>query len=145
MSDQQSDEITKAMNEQRALEQKYASLVTRRGQLKSLSQKQELAETKEAILSVSVELRGQTRKLMRQLKDNPDVGGNQKLIKGHKTDLAVMIECLMEEMADNQTFTSFKVEVDKGLEKQGEFDKLKVLDRDLNSEIKKINEDLKKK
>lgn len=31
MSDQQSDEITKAMNEQRALEQKYAMLVTRRG------------------------------------------------------------------------------------------------------------------
>ena len=102
MSDQQSDEITKAMNEQRALEQKYAMLVTKRGQLKSLSQKQELAETKEAILNVSVELRGQTRKLMRQLKDNPDVGGNQKLIKGYKNELATMMESLMEEMAENQ-------------------------------------------
>lgn len=31
MSDQQSDEITKAMNEQRSLEQQYAMLVTKRG------------------------------------------------------------------------------------------------------------------
>ena len=145
MSDQQSDEITKAMNEQRALEQKYAMLVTRRGQLKSLSQKQELAETKNEIADVSKELRGQTRKLMRQLKDNPDVGGNQKLIKGYKSELSDQIEELMVEMAEQQSFNNFKTQVDKGLEKQGEFDKLKILDRDLNHEIKKINDDLKKK
>ena len=96
-------------------------------------------------MSVSVELRTQTRKLMRQLKDNPDVGGNQKLIKGYKNDLAAMTEELMDEMAENQQYSNFKNGVDKGLEKQGEFDKLKVLDRDLNNEIKKINEDLKKK
>ena len=82
---------------------------------------------------------------MRQLKDNPDVGGNQKLIKGYKNDLAAMTEELMDEMAENQQYSNFKNGVDKGLEKQGEFDKLKVLDRDLNYEIKKINEDLKKK
>ena len=46
MSEQMSEEITKAMDEQRGLEQKYAMLVTRRGQLKGLSHKQELAETK---------------------------------------------------------------------------------------------------
>ena len=67
---------------------------------KSLSQKQELAETKNEIAEVSKELRGQTRKLMRQLKDNPDVGGNQKLIKGYKSELSVQIEELMVEMAE---------------------------------------------
>jgi len=46
MTEQMSEEITKAMDEQRSLEQKYASLVTRRGQLKGLSDKKELAETK---------------------------------------------------------------------------------------------------
>lgn len=82
---------------------------------------------------------------MRQLKDNPDVGGNQKLIKTHKTELAAMAEELMDEMAENQQYSNFKNQVDKGIDKQGEYDKLKVLDRDLNNEIKKINEDLKKK
>ena len=39
MTEQMSEEITKAMDEQRALEQRYAMLVTRRGQLKGLSHK----------------------------------------------------------------------------------------------------------
>ena len=55
MTEQMSEEITKAMDEQRALEQKYASLVTRRGQLRGLSDKAELAETKNHIL-VSLKL-----------------------------------------------------------------------------------------
>ena len=50
MTEQMSEEITKAMDEQRALEQKYASLVTRRGTLRGLSDKAELAETKTQIL-----------------------------------------------------------------------------------------------
>ena len=50
MSEQMSEEITKAMDEQRALEQRYAMLVKRRGELKGLSHKQELAETKDQIL-----------------------------------------------------------------------------------------------
>ena len=38
------------MDEQRSLEQKYASLVTKRGQLKGLNDKKELADTRNAIL-----------------------------------------------------------------------------------------------
>lgn len=49
MSEQISEEIEKAMNEQRGLEQKYAQLVTKRGQLKGLSDKAELADTKNQI------------------------------------------------------------------------------------------------
>ena len=49
MNEQMSEEITKAMEEQRSLEQRYAMLVKRRGDLKGLSHKQELAETKDQI------------------------------------------------------------------------------------------------
>jgi len=45
-----SEEVTKAMDEQRSLEQRYAALVTRRGQLRGLSDKKELADTKAQIL-----------------------------------------------------------------------------------------------
>jgi len=41
---------------------------------------------------------------MRQLADNPDVTGNQRLIKQYKTELASDIELLMEEMYENQSF-----------------------------------------
>ena len=60
-----SEEITKAMDEQRSLEQKYGSLVTRRDQLKGLSDKKELADTRNAILQVSKDLKKSTTKLMR--------------------------------------------------------------------------------
>ena len=49
MTEQMSEEITKAMDEQRNLEQEYARLVTRRGELKGLSHKKELQETKDQI------------------------------------------------------------------------------------------------
>jgi alkyl hydroperoxide reductase subunit AhpC len=60
-----------------------------------------LAETKTKILEVSKDLRNSTRKLMRQLKENPDVQGNQKLIKDHKNNLCSMTEALMHEMAES--------------------------------------------
>ena len=41
-TEQQSDEITKAMDEQKSLEIKYAQLVMKRGQLTGISQKAEL-------------------------------------------------------------------------------------------------------
>jgi len=69
------------MDTQRELENQYAMLVMRRGQLKGLSHKAELKETKEEILRTSKDLKAQTRNLCRQLQDNPDDVGNSKLIK----------------------------------------------------------------
>ena len=54
MSEENSEEITKAMDQQRQLEIQYANLVTRRGMLKGISQKNELQQTKDEIL-VSVQ------------------------------------------------------------------------------------------
>lgn len=49
---------------------------------------------------------------MMQLRDNPDVFGNQKLIRDYKTELCGMTEELMNEMANNLSFGSFKKEID---------------------------------
>lgn len=46
--------------------------------------------------------------------DNPDVGGNQKLIKNYKTELVVQLENLMKEMEETQSYNDFKILVDKG-------------------------------
>ena len=45
-----SEEITKVMDEQRDLEIEYARLVQQRDQLKGISNKQKLLETKEGIM-----------------------------------------------------------------------------------------------
>ena len=54
---------------------------------------------------------------MRQLQDNPDVPGNQRLIKSYKNELTNMVEDLMNEMAENQTFGPFRNAVKLGLDK----------------------------
>lgn len=81
----------------------------------------------------------------RQLQESPDVGGNQKLIKQHKNELALMAEQLMEQMQENQTFSTFKAEIDNGLESQDKFEKLRNTEKELNNEIKNINDSLKRK
>ena len=50
MAEMMSEEITKVMDEQRDLELEYAQLVQQRDQLKGISNKHKLMETKEAIM-----------------------------------------------------------------------------------------------
>ena len=68
---------------------------------------------------------------MRQLQDNPDVSGNQRLIKTYKTELTNDIELLMEEMYENQTFQQFGQKVRLGLEKQEENEKIRAEEKEL--------------
>ena len=49
MAEMMSEEISKVMDEQRNLEEEYASLVQARGQLKGISNKHKLQETKQNI------------------------------------------------------------------------------------------------
>lgn len=61
---------------------------------------------------MSNELKGQTKKLCRQLQDNPDVGGNQKLIKMHKAELCDMVEQVIHEMEDSQGYGIFQKKIE---------------------------------
>jgi hypothetical protein len=76
------------------------------------------------------------------LQDNPDVEGNQKKIKQDKTDLTYQLEALMMEMRD-LSYSQFKGDIKQGLDAQGEFERLRNLEKDLNTEIKDINEKYK--
>ena len=56
MAEMMSEEITKVMDEQRDLELEYAKLVQQRDQLKGISNKQKLLETKEGIMVSALHL-----------------------------------------------------------------------------------------
>lgn len=73
------------------------------------------------------------------------MAGNQNLIKKYKNECVTMMTELNEEMAENQSFSNFKNIVEKDLKKQQQFEELRKQEKAYNSEIKKINEDLKKK
>ena len=88
------------MGEQRALERKYATLIQHRGELRGLSNKHRLEDTKVEIQKVAKALKDSTRTLCRVLKDNPDVAGNLAKIKRDKHDLCGRIEELLLELKE---------------------------------------------
>lgn len=67
MAEMMSDEITKVMDEQRSIEMEYARLVQQRDQLKGITNKHRLEETKNEITEIAKELKKSTSKLCRQL------------------------------------------------------------------------------
>lgn len=67
MAEMMSEEITKVMDEQRQIEMEYARLVQQRDQLKGITNKNQLEETKKDIMRVAKDLKDSTKKLCRQL------------------------------------------------------------------------------
>jgi hypothetical protein len=70
------------------------------------------------------------------------VDGNQAKIKSDKKDLVEFLNTLMDETRELQ-YTKFKNDIKAGLEAQQEFDRLRNQEKDLNLEIKKLNDDFK--
>jgi len=65
MAEMMSEEITKVMEEQRSIEGEYARLVEQRDQLKGITNKHRLEETKGEILQIAKNLKDSTKKLCR--------------------------------------------------------------------------------
>ncbi len=144
MAEMMSEEITKVMDEQRDLEKTYAKLITERGELKGISNKHKLHQTKQQILvslpfnreyisnrhlmcmqTVAKDLKESTRKLCRQLQDNPDVEGNQREIRKHKNDLIERNSEVMDELQSELKFENFARRIEEDLAKQSEFERLR--------------------
>lgn len=138
MSEMMSEEISRVMTEQRELEQEYARLIQLRGELKGLSNKGELRETKQQIQEVSRKLKESTRTLCRVLKDNPDVEGNQKKIQ---TDREQLTKCLVETLGEDINVSAFQDFLAREKEQQGELEKLRLEEKNLLAELKQTKLD----
>ena len=92
---------------------------------------------------VAKDLKESTRTLCRQLQENPDVDGNQRKIKADKANLMYFMENAINEVKD-LSYQKFKNDINKGLDDQGEFDRLRNREKELNQEIKRLNEEFKK-
>jgi hypothetical protein len=127
MAEMMSEEITKVMDEQKYLEEQYAALIIQRGQLKGISNKAKLTEVKKEIevsfnntltlsQKIANELKLSTVKLVRQLHENPDVAGNDKMIEKHKSNLIELITSVMEEKEKQLKFEAFETYIRTQLE-----------------------------
>ena len=107
MAEMMSDEVTKIMDEQRGIEQEYARLVAQRDQLKGITNKHRLEETKNQIMEIANELKKSTQTLCRSLQKKPAVEQNQNQVRSHKRSLLQTVTGVAGEMETELTFANF--------------------------------------
>ena len=153
-----SDEITKVMDEQRSIEMEYARLVQQRDQLKGITNKHRLEETKGEIMvslarissivygsytnskifllqDIAKELKDSTKKLCRQLQKKPAVESNQQQVRKHKNDLIKTVVSVYDEMETDLTFATFARNIREQIDESHKYEKLKLQEKDLSQEI----------
>lgn len=79
---------------------------------------------------VANDLKLSTVKLVRQLHENPDVAGNDKMIANHKAALIETIERVINEQKEDLKFETFEKKIREDLERQSKFKELKEKERE---------------
>lgn len=130
-----SDEITKVMDEQRGIEIEYARLVEQREQLKGITNKRQLEETKQEIVRIAAELKDSTRKLCRQLEKKPAVEQNQNQVRKHKHELIRTTAMVFDEMENDLTFSQFSRLIQEQIDEQDKYRQLKEKEKELTLQI----------
>lgn len=143
MAEMMSDEITKVMDEQRGIEMEYARLVEQRDQLKGITNKHRLEETKDDIMNIAAELKNSTKKLCRQLQKKPAVESNQQQVRKHKNDLIKTVGSVGEEMEAELVFTTFERNIRDQIEESHKYERLKEEEKKLTTDIEKTTRDYK--
>ena len=152
-----SEEITKVMDQQRNLELEYARLVQQRDQLKGISNKAKLKETRDQIMvssdpiklyvkanshllflfqEVARELKESTKKLCRQLQKKPDVEGNAQQVLRHRKQLTDTINNVIEEMnGENLSYNDFRRLIEDQIMESGKYEQQREKEKQLINEI----------
>jgi IQ domain-containing protein G len=100
------DEISRIINEQRALEQRYDTLIGVRVNLRGLANKSKFKEVQEEIAQVSADLRESLRNLCRALKDNPDIADSLALVGEERDALQALLARTLSDVKDGGHFRS---------------------------------------
>lgn len=76
------------------------------------------------------------------MQDNPDVEGNKKKIENDKNDLIYRLELLNAELRE-LSYGDFRQDIKDALSEQGKFERFRTEEKDLNYEIKRLNDKFK--
>eukprot|EP00753_Platysulcus_tardus_P000845 PLAT10746.3.p1 GENE.PLAT10746.3~~PLAT10746.3.p1 ORF type:complete len:613 (+),score=334.17 PLAT10746.3:159-1997(+) len=135
------DEISRIIAEQRQLEDKYEELVAARGALKGLTNKSKYKRNQAEIQEVSRALRESTKNLCRNLKDNPNIGGNLMKIHTERTALAELLSRTMREL-EGGSFATLVTQVEEDKQAQERLADIIRRERETTSAVKQLEDDL---
>ena len=85
------EEISRVIQEQRALEKKYEQLIEERRNMKGLSNRAKFQANEDEIQRTANALRQSTKILTRNLQDNPNVEGNMHKIQSERSALETLL------------------------------------------------------
>ncbi|CAK4696940.1 hypothetical protein LEN26_001758 [Aphanomyces euteiches] len=135
------DEISRIIQEQRRLEAKYESLISQRSVLKGLANKSKFKENQREIQEVSRALRESTRSLCRNLKDNPNFGGNLMKIQNERQALIDLLTDTTRELK-SCTYDSLVAFVTEGKHAAQKAADLIETEKEATEEVKRLTQEL---
>ncbi|OQR95567.1 hypothetical protein THRCLA_07755, partial [Thraustotheca clavata] len=135
------DEISRIIQEQRQLEAKYESLIAQRSVLKGLANKSKFKENQRDIQEVSRALRESTRSLCRNLKDNPNFGGNLMKIQYERQALIDLLTETTRELK-NCSYESLVIYVTEGKNAADKAAELIETEKEATEEVKRLTQEL---
>jgi exonuclease VII large subunit len=91
LSNMLGEEISRVIQEQRALEKKYEQLIEERRNMKGLSNRAKFQANEDEIQRTANALRQSTKILTRNLQDNPNVEGNMHKIQSERSALETLL------------------------------------------------------
>lgn len=136
------DEISRIIQDQRQLEKRYEELILERGNLKGLANKSKYKENQREIQDVSRKLRESTKNLCRNLKDNPNVGGNLVKIQKERSDLEELLRGTFRDLAENSTFDRLLTTVDDDKKSEQHIEDLISLEKETTEAVRNLEKDL---
>mmetsp|Transcript_15738 Transcript_15738/g.44039 ORF Transcript_15738/g.44039 Transcript_15738/m.44039 type:complete len:414 (-) Transcript_15738:136-1377(-) len=91
------EEITRMIEEQKELEQRFEQLISAQHILRTMPNKSKLRNNQKEVAEVAGKLRKSTKQLCRNLKDNPNVTENMAKVAAERAQLQVLLgKCLSE-------------------------------------------------
>jgi hypothetical protein len=135
------DEISRIIEEQKRLEQKYEELIAQRGVLKGLSNKSKYKQNQVEIQDVSRALRESTKNLCRNLKDNPNISGNLVKIQQERESLQDLLTRTIQNLEDG-TFQTLVSQVESDRNEQAKLEDLVRREKETTAAVKRLKEEL---
>ena len=94
------EEISRVMEEQKVLEERFESLIQARTALKDMPNKSKFKENQDQLNHIASKLRQTTLTLRRNLKDNPNISDNVAKIHKERLSLQTLLVEILDEMEE---------------------------------------------
>lgn len=97
------EEISKMINQQKQLEQRFHELIAAQPALRAMPNKANLRKNQEELQEVSDALRQATKQLCRNLKDNPNVAENMAKVAAQRESLQQLLSSTLDSLDEHRT------------------------------------------